>query len=200
MRSAKIASVAVVLLVAGGCGTSTPTNSDSAAPPIGAGFVILIDSLISVDGQPLPCCSADSGGVHITTTAGTLTFYAAAHYTDFVNTPAGRAPRACVQEVPSGSSIGLTSVVTLPDGSSYLMIPCTSGMYRVTLTQSVTYPDGTVGVRQVRASSGSFAWMPNELFLAEESLPRSLATSMAGATIKVTLGGHQHLFVAVRAP
>ena len=197
MRSAKISSIAVVLLVANGCGTSTPTTSDGASPLIGAGPAILTDSLTSVDGQPLPCCSTDSGGVRITTTAGTLTFYAAAHYRDSVITPAGWHPRACVQEVPNGSYLGRNSLLTLPDGSNYLIIPCTSGMYRVNLTQSVKYPDGTVSVRQVGASSGLFSWMPNELFLAAESLVRPPATSMVGATIEVTLGGHRHLFVAL---
>ena len=197
MRSARISSIAVVLLVASGCGTSTPTTPDGASPLMGAGPVILIDSMITVDGQPLPCCSADSGGVRITTTAGTLTFYAAAHYRDSVITPMGWHPHACVQEVPSGSYLARNQLLTLPDGSSYLMIPCTSGMYRVNLTQSVRHPDGTVSVRQVGASSGLFSWVPSELFLAEESLARPLGTSMVGATIKVTLGGHEHLFVAL---
>ena len=197
MRSAKISSVAVLLLVAGGCGTSTPTNSDGASPPSEAGPVILIDSMTTVDGQPLPCCSADSGGVRITTTAGTLTFYAAAHYPDSAFTPVGWRPRACVQEVPNGSHLALNSLLTLPDGSNYLMIPCTNGVYRLSLTQSVKNPDGTVNVRQVSASSGIYAWLPNQLLLAELSLAPPPATSMVGATIQVTLGGHQHLFVAL---
>jgi hypothetical protein len=82
MRPANISTLLAVLLVASGCGTSTPANADGASPLIGAGPVILIDSMTTVDGQTLPCCSADSGGVRTTVTVGTLTFYAFAHYPD----------------------------------------------------------------------------------------------------------------------
>jgi hypothetical protein len=159
--------------------------------------LIALASLNSVNGQPLPCCTADSAGAQVTIVAGALSFYRLAQYTDTVSTPAGPKSGACVQEVPDGASVWPNHLVTVPDGSSYLLLPCSVGDYTVTLTQRITRS----GVRDttwvtISISSGTYAWKRDTLSLTPDAGTR-FTTVMSGATITLLAGNRRYQFLAV---
>ena len=164
---------AIVALGCGACALSdlplgsnvVVTTGDTVTMSSVAGVQIHHDSLTTVDGSPLPCCSRDSAAVHIQVTVGTLAFYAATSYGEIGNTPAGPRPVACVQGVPNGAFIALNNLVTLLDGESYLLMPCSAGYYAVTLTERLGYVDGSSTTRQVVVSSGRYGWQRDLLSL-----------------------------------
>ncbi len=106
--------------------------------------------------------------------------------------------RACVQGVPNGAYIALNGLVTLPDGSAYLLLPCSAGMYTVTLTKQSDYSDGSSRTDRVSLSSGTFTWKRDALTMDSE-VGDPLTASMSAATITVMALGHTYQFVAVPA-
>ncbi len=169
----------------------------STAPREPLGRVIARDSLTAVDGKLLPCCGVDASGAQVTIVGGTLTFYASAHYADSVATPAGWVARACVQGVPNGAYVALNGLVTLPDGSAYLLLPCSAGTYSVTLTRQFDYSDGSSRTDRVILSSGTFSWKRDTLTIEDSQVGDRFIASMSRATITVMAPGHTYQFVAV---
>ena len=179
---------------------SNAVNVDSTRMSGGPGVLIAHDSLKAVDGNPLPCCGVDSGSASVQVTAGLLKFYAAVHYADSMPTPAGWRPASCVQGVPNNSHLGINNLVTLPNGENYLLLPCSTGYYKVTLTEQISYPDGSSGVRQATLSTGAYGWQRDALSLAEQAVVGHATAAMSGATITVTVPGHRYQFLALRRP
>lgn len=207
MRSRYLCLLGTLSCVACSQASSTLSNGDAAlsagdtvtmsAVP---GVVIARDSLTAINDNLLPCCSVDSAGVRVQVTAGTMTFYAAAGYADSMFTPDGKMPRACVQEVPSGSHLARNNLLTLPDSESYLLLPCSAGRYSVTLTEQVGNADGSSTSRQVSLSSGRYAWSPRALSLTDQGTVSGATASMSGANITVTVPGHHYRFLAIPLP
>jgi hypothetical protein len=137
-----------------------------------------------------------SSGASVTIVGGALSLYALAHYVDTVATPAGLMSGACVQEVPSGALVALNGLVTLPDGSTYLLLPCSVGGYRLTLTKQVDYPDGSSQTNDTLLTSGAFDWRRDRLTL-RASEGGSVTVSLSGATVAVTVRDHRYQFVAI---
>lgn len=173
------------------------TSGDTVTMSGGAGVLIHRDSLAGVDDGQLPCCALDSAGVHIQVTAGTMMFYAASSYSDIGNTPAGPRPVACVQGVPNGAFIARNNLVTLLDGESYLLMPCTAGYYALTLTERLDYLDGSSATRQVTLSAGRYGWQRDLLSLTEQQTVGHAGASLSRDTITVAVPGHRYLFVAL---
>jgi hypothetical protein len=117
--------------------------------------LIARESLTVADGNQVLCCTGTSSAGQVTLVSGGLSLYALAHYSDTVVTPAGLASGACVQELPNGAVVHLNGLVTLPDGSSYLLLPCSVGTYRLTLTERVARPDGSSETLDTLLTSGS---------------------------------------------
>ena len=192
------------------CGQAAPTlanqssatlaSGDSVTMSGAPGLVIARDSLTTINGNLLPCCAVDSAGVHIQMTAGTLTFYAASSYADTVFTPDGPRAAACVQGVPNGSILELNNLLLLSDGESYLLLPCSAGFFSVTLTQQLTYSDGSSATRQVTLSSGKYGWQRDMLSLTEVGAVSGATASMSGATIAIATPGHSYSFLALPRP
>ena len=172
--------------------------ADTTAPPESAGQLVGRDSLTASNGLTLPCCAVDSAGAHVTTIAGTLSFYAAAHYTDSVATPAGWMSGACVQLIPDGAVIALNRLVTLPDGSSYLIVGCSSGVYEVAVTRQFDYATGPSRTIRSIVSSGSYTWRRDTLTLAGTGT--QFTTLMSGPTITLSAPGQSFHFLAVPTP
>jgi hypothetical protein len=177
--------------------TASACRSDSLTDAVQAvGHLIALDSLRTLDGQGLPIATLDGA---------TLTFYAAASYTDPVVTPDGPRSRACVQGVPNGARIGINGLVTLPDGSTYLLLPCSHGAFAIVLTQRVTMTDGSPRTEQDTLSQGLFTWKVDTLTWKADTLtlidardPGRFSTSLAGDTVTVTASDHRYVFEAVR--
>jgi len=177
--------------------TSSACRSDSLTDPVEAvGHLIALDSLRTLDGQGLPTATLDGG---------TLTFYAAASYTDTVFTPAGPMSGACVQGVPNGAHIGRNGLVTLPDSSTYLLLPCSRGTFAIVLTRRVAMTDGSPRTEQDTLSHGLFTWKVDTLTWKADTLtlvdardPSRFTTSLAGDTVTVTASDHRYVFEAVR--
>jgi hypothetical protein len=182
------AAVAALLVTA--C-TASPTDQNAAYAP-GASFSRY--SLTTIDGETLPCCaSGDASGVRVTVVAGSLTFFHESFYRDTVFTPAGPMSKACVHEVPNGGHVSeFTNVVTLPDGTSYMLLPCDRGFYAFGATQRFDYPDGSSRTDSLTLSFGSFKDKPDTLVLTDLSHAGAASASVAGATIVVTATGHQY--------
>ena len=184
MRYPQVLTFGVAVALAVGCGASAPTLTDPS--DLEAGALIARDSLTTVNGTALPCCTKDSSGVRTTITAGAMTFYAAALYSDTVFTPSGPMSGACVHQSPNGSVMARNGLLTLVDGSNYLTLPCSRGVYRVSITELVEH-QGTPSVsREVIIATGVFAWAPGSLTLNDASGGSPPASSMAGANIRVT--------------
>lgn len=172
------------LLISSACG------SDSLTDPVQAvGQLIALDSLRTLDGQGLPTATLDGG---------TLTLYAAISYTDTVLTPAGPRSGACVQGVPNGAHIGLNGLVTLPDSSTYLLVPCSRGTFAIVLTRRVALADGSFRTEQDTLSQGPFSWKVDTLTLVDARDPGRFTTSLARDTMTVTASDHRYVFEAVR--
>jgi len=173
--------------------------ADPTAPPPVAelGHSIARDSLTAVDGHELPCCTVTASGERVTIVAGELRYYALAHWVDTVVTPAGLRSGACVQGLPNGAYLRLNGLVTLPDGSAYLMLPCTTGTYQMSVTQLVEYADGTSQTRDVSLSAGYFDWERDNLTLRHFEGTAALGVSLSGASIDVTAAGHHYRLLAV---
>ena len=177
--------------------TASACSSDSLTDAVQAvGHLIALDSLRTLDGQGLPTATLDGA---------TLTFYAAASYTDTGLTPDGPRSRACVQGVPNGARIGINGLVTLPDGSTYLLLPCSSGTFAIVLTQRVAMTDGSPRTEQDTLSHGLFTWKVDTLTWKADTLtlidardPSRFSTSLAGDTVAVAASDHRYVFEAVR--
>jgi hypothetical protein len=172
-------------------------SESATAPSAAKGRIIARDSLTANDGNLLPCCTGDSGGAHVTITGGTFTFHAAAQYTDSVATPDGMMSGACVQEVPNGAHIDINGLLTDPDGTSYLLLPCSTGTYIVTLNEVLDYGSGAQRMASVTLSSGTFSWKPNSLTIQDHAGGHGYTAMMSGATITVMGLGHTYQFVAL---
>jgi hypothetical protein len=184
-----IAPLAGVLLAVG-CAADGPTD-----PPATLGHLIARDSLTTVDGTALPCC---------TLTGGTLEFYGPASYTDTVYTPGGPMARECVQGVPNGAHLALNGLVTLPDSTSYLIFGCSAGAYVLVVTRQVAGGAGGAGGgggagAEDTVSEGAYSWKRDTLTLVDRKNPRRFSTSLAGAMVTVSAPDHQYVFEAVRA-
>jgi hypothetical protein len=117
---------------------------------------------------------------------------------------------ACVQGVPNGSHVHLNGLVTVPDGSTYLSLPCAVGTYRMTLTQRLAYADGTEWTTELTLSTGTYSWRRDSLTLVDRRARHqrrgqaraldSNAVSLSGATVTVVTQGHEYRFVAVPRP
>ncbi len=177
--------------------TGAMSTPFSIVPPV-AGSAIARESLTAVDGGPLPCCGIDSAGAHVSIVSGVLTFYRATFYPDSFPSPAGWVPRACVNEIPDGALVNINSVVTLPDGSAYILVGCSWGAYGLTLSQQL---DSSSTLNEATVSAGAFTWKRDTLTIADPQLggPLSPSASMAGATITVIVRGHTYQFVAIAA-
>ena len=162
----------VALLALAGCSSST-------APSQPLGRLIARDSLVATDGHPLPY-----GAI----TSGRLAFYASPTFTDTAATPGGLVSAACVTALPSGAQVGGNNLVTLPDGSSYLLIPCSTGTYAISLGEA----SGDLTI-----SSGNFAFKPDSITLDDNATGSGFRTTVSGATVTVTGRGHSYEFVAV---
>jgi hypothetical protein len=173
-----IAALAGVLLALG-CAGEGPTD-----PPAALGHLIARDSLTTVDGTGLPCC---------TLTGGALEFYGPASYTDTVYTPAGPMARECVQGVPNGAHVALNGLVTLPDSTSYLLFGCSAGTYVLVVTRQFAG-----GAGEDTVSEGAYSWKRDALTLVDRTNPRRFSTSLAGAMVAVSAPDHQYVFEAVR--
>ena len=182
------AAVAVLWVTA--C-TASPTDQNAAYAP---GPFIQRYALTAVDGAALPCCaSGDASGAQVRVVAGSLTFFHESFYKDTVFTPVGKMSKACVHEIPNGGHVhGFTNVVTLPDGSSYMLLPCDRGFYAFGTTQRFDYPDGSSRTDSLTISFGSFQDQPNTLVLADLSPAGAARATVVGATIVVTANGHQY--------
>jgi hypothetical protein len=176
---------------------ATVTSGDSVTMSATAGPVIARDSLTAVDRSALPCCATDSAGVHVQVTGGTLTFSAASSYAEMIITPEGPRPNACVQGVPNGSHLDRNELLTLLDGESYLLLPCTAGYFSATLTEQLDLPDGSSTTRQVTLATGRYGWQRNLLSLREQGTASGATAAMSGATITVAVPGHRYAFVAL---
>jgi len=186
------------LIAAAACSSNAigDLSSEDRAGFPARGGLIQTDSLTSVDGAPLPCCTADSAGSHITILSGRLDFYADAQYTDTVITPEGPRSGACVQGVPDGSIIQRNGVLTLPGGGSYLLMPCSIGVYEVTLSEFVDGGSGPPS-RDVSIALGSYSWAPNALSVGDQGTSSGhISAGMSAATITLTIRGHRYRFVA----
>ncbi|MHB1863192.1 MAG: hypothetical protein ACYCVL_09505 [Gemmatimonadaceae bacterium] len=137
-----------VLVCASACGLLDPQH----APSIAGTY-----RLLSVDGQPVPCCTRTdtASGVRTTPLSGQLTLGAAAPES-FVAVPAGMyMPSSCVYTIPNGARMHGDTVFT-QGGSWYLLAPCGRGSYAMTLTERVDSAGrtDTVAVQ----SSGRYSW------------------------------------------
>ena len=190
--SAALALAGGLLLGPAGCVYST------APPPVAElGHRIARDSLTAVDGRELPCCTVTASGAEVTIVAGELRFYALAHWVDTVFTPVGPMSGACVQEVPSGGGVHRNGLVTWPDGRSYLMLPCSTGTYQMSVTELVEHPDGTSQTREVTLSTGYFDWQRNNVILRHFDGSAALGVSLSGASIEVTAQDRHYRFLAL---
>jgi hypothetical protein len=194
MRNAR--SLAQFILASAAVLSLADCRTEPTAPTAALGPLIARESLTVADGDQVPCCTVTSSDARVTIVGGALSLYALAHFVDTVFTPAGLMSRACVQQVPNGASISLNRLVTLPDGSTYLLLPCSVGTYRLTLTKHVDYPDGSSQTYDVLLGSGAFNWRRDTLTLTDsERAP--VAASLSGATVDVTVPGHRYQFVTM---
>jgi hypothetical protein len=168
--------------------------AEPTAPTAALGRLIARETLMVADGNQVPCCTMTSSDSSVTIVGGALSLHAAAHYADTVATPAGLMSGACVQEVPNGAYVSLNGLVTLPGGSTYLLLPCSVGTYRLTLTRQVDYQDGSSQANDMLLTSGAFNWRRDALTLVDaEGGP--VTASLSGATVTVTVPGHRYQFV-----
>lgn len=173
----------LVLLVA----ASAACDRAPLAPFVPTTRLLAQESLATVDGQALPCC----GTPDATVTAGTLNFYAAASYPDTVFTPAGPMPAACVQEVPNGAYLHSNNTVTLGDSVAYILLPCSSGLFTITVQHAgLAAAEGSGGGI---VSSGTYILRRDTIALADPG--RDLTVAMHSTTISVSVGGHAYTFV-----
>jgi hypothetical protein len=181
-------------------GESAIASGDTVTMSGGPASVIARDSLTTVDGNLLPCCSTDSAGVHVQVIGATLTFYEGTTYADMAPTPGGIMPAACVQGVSNGSFVGRNNLLTLPDGVSYLLMPCTAGYLGVTLTEQVVAGDGSSTQRQVTLLSARYGWQRDLLSLTEVGGVGGATASMSADTIAIVTSDHRYSFVALPRP
>jgi hypothetical protein len=187
---APIGLASAMVLASAAC--TEPTTPSGATE---LGRLIARGSLTVVDGNPIPCCTVTTSGVRATILGGVLNLYALAHYSDTIATPGGLMSRACVQELPSGSSVSLNGLVTLTDGSTYLLLPCSVGTYRMTLTEQAVYPDGSSQTNDTLVVSGSFTWQRDRLTLMDFKV-RSVTAALSGASVAIVAPGHHYQFEA----
>ena len=163
-------------------------ESTPSAPSFDGAVMIARESLATIDGQALPCCAQAGANV----IAGSLDFYRGGSYPDTAYTPGGAMPSACVQGVPNGAHIHGNTVVSLPDGTSYILIGCSTGLYQV----SLKYPGIERGPAVV--SMGTYQAGRDMLALADASRP--VGASVAGLTMTVRAAGHVYTFVPFSGP
>lgn len=157
-----------------------------------SGPVIALDSLVSVDSRPLPCCSVDSAGSTITLVAGQLIFHGLANYTDTVPTPDGLMSAACVLGVPNGSFLHLSGLVTVGDSVGYLTIPCTTGTYDLVVRRNIDL-SGSLSVNDDTLSLGTYHItdkIPDYLTLRNWPGGAYLRTGLSWDTVMVSAHGH----------
>ena len=178
------------LLFSAGCSLTSPSD-----PKEGVGPVIARYTLTAEDGNPPPCCSIDSAGVHITVVGGALTFHGPAGYRDTVFTPAGPMSGACVHGVPNGALVdSRTYTVTRTDGTRYLQLPCDRGAYELIVIRRLDHEGDSSTTDSIVVSSGTFSARPDTIDLADSRNPSSFAASVTAPTVLVTGPTHQYRF------
>ena len=139
------------------------------------------ESLATIDGQILPCCSTTGGAV----LSGALKFYRATQYADTAFTPGGAMPKACVQEVPNGAFVHSNTVVSLPDGTSYILLGCSSGQFTLTLRHA--------GMATEVLSNGDYSSARGSLMLSDPV--HNPVAAVADTNIVIRASGHTYAFV-----
>jgi len=188
------AAVAVAVLALAGC--NTPTNPSLPK----AGAAIAQDSLLSVDSNPLPCCSVDSAGGTAEVVGGTLTFRRLASYRDTVYTQLGPRSAACITQVPNGAVVHLNGLVTLGDSIGYLTVPCSEGTYTLVVSRRVDLPGSPSDTVDDTLSVGTYHimnQMPDSLVLVDGASSAHLSTALSWDTVSVAVHRHRYRFVAV---
>jgi len=175
-------------LVAGAC--ESPTGVSAKLGPL-----LALDSLRTADGADLPCCTVDTAGAKATLVGGALSFRARTTFTDTVITPVGPADSACMNAVDGILNV-ITGVATLPDGSTYIVIPCHVGTYSLALTQRLDLGNGRSETSDIVVSSGTYTWKRDTLSLAVTAGLPATAT-MTADTIAVSAAGHTYKLQAV---
>jgi hypothetical protein len=184
-----IAALAAVLAAAA-CGEGAPT-----APTATTGLVMVRDSLLRVDGMPVPCCALDTSGTGVMVVGGALTLYRGTNYVDSVFVPSGiTIPAACSLEVPNGSAVALNGVVTWSDGSAHLFPYCSSGTYSVILAERRVLADGSSRTTFDTLSWGTFSWKWDTLTIVAAEARGPLAESLSDTTVTVTTPDHSYQF------
>ncbi len=172
---------ALSVMILGVLATAAAAGCDRLAtqPSLPAhGVQLARESLATIDDSALPCCASWFGQA---ISGGVLTFYAADHYDQMVATPAGMRPAACVQGVPNGAYIHMNTVVTLGDSVAYLLIPCSAGVYSLTLS---------VGLGEAPAVSQGTYTAARDTLLLEDDQGVATAT-IVDTTITIVKTGHR---------
>jgi hypothetical protein len=180
---------------AGAADTLTAGGADTSAAGTPS-LVLAVDSLWTTDGRQPPCCAKDSAGARVTILAGTLTLRRLAHFTDSVPTPGGWKSAACVHGVPNYSLVHRNGLVTLPDGSGYLLMRCDTGTFSLALTRRFDFAGDSTFTAVVELASGSYGSRRDTLRLWDDRVGASLATAISWDTIAVIAGGHALRFIA----
>ncbi len=166
-----------------------PWGQDPHAPAMDSIYLSL------VDGASLPCCSMDSAGVRITTIGGALTFYRLAEYPEYVNTPGGRMPKACVHGIPSGAVLDVqTGLVKYADGTLHLILPCDLGIYALGVIRQLSFAGGKTDTSTAVLSRGAFAQVGDALALVDSLVPGLLTTYLVAPIITVQSPTHEYRF------
>lgn len=190
MATARTIVLLTAILSWAGCSDISPTDPTEGVGPVVARYV-----LTEQDGAAPPCCVVDSSNVQITVVGGSLIFHGPAGYADTTNTPAGSMSRACVHGVPNGANVNtFTHIITLPDSTSYLQLPCDRGTYTLVVMRQLHHADGSFTTDSVTVSSGRFTAAPDIVDLADSHSAGSFTSSVTGATIVVTGPAHQYRF------
>ena len=180
-----------------GCSVGSLIDGSLTDRAEGVGPVVARYALTAEDGNALPCCAVDSSAVRITVVGGALTFHGPADYHDTVYTPGGPMSAACVHGVPSGANVNsFTHIVTLPDGTSYLQLPCDRGSYTLVVMRRLENTDGSSTTDSVAISSGTFTASPDHVHLVDSGNARGFTTTVSGATLVVASSAHQYRFEA----
>ncbi|MCG6986560.1 MAG: hypothetical protein LJF06_00020 [Gemmatimonadetes bacterium] len=162
--------------------------------------MIAQDSLVAVDSQPLPCCSADSAGGTVTVIGGTLTFHRLASYTDTVATPGGLMSAACVTQEPNGAAVHPNGLVTVGDSVGYLTVPCSKGTYALVVSRRSDLQDTSSDALDDTVSAGTYQitnGIPDQLTLVDLPSDVRLTTALSWDTVTVATRGHRYRLVAV---
>jgi len=176
-------------LLGSGCSVTSPTDAPEEVGPVIARY-----KLTALDDKTLPCCTIDSAGAQISIVGGALTFHGPANYTDTAYTPGGQMSRACVHGIPNGSRLNTFDyTVTLPDSTTYLLIPCDRGTYTMLVVRQVQSGSSST-TDTITMSFGNFAAGRDMVKLVDSRNPFELQVYVAAPTLVVANPKHRHRF------